>query len=81
MVPRRSRCLAAGDGGSDDIGDISWNVPTVSLNFPANFQAGSGHNWANAIARATPIAHKGVIAGAKVQAMMMLDVLMRTGRR
>src|SRR5688572_13667829 len=64
-------------GGSDDIGDISWNVPTVTLSFPANFQAGPGHNWANAISMATPIAHKGVIAGAKVQAMTVLDVLMR----
>ena len=64
-------------GGSDDIGDISWTVPTVSLNFPANFEAGPGHNWANAIAMATPIAHKGVIAGAKVQAMTVLDILTR----
>jgi aminobenzoyl-glutamate utilization protein B len=64
-------------GGSDDIGDISWNVPTVSLSFPANIQAGPGHNWANAVAMATPIAHKGVIAGAKVQAMTVLDILMR----
>ena len=64
-------------GGSDDIGDISWNVPTVSLSFPANIQAGPGHNWANAIAMATPIAHKGVNAGAKVQAMTMLDLVMR----
>jgi aminobenzoyl-glutamate utilization protein B len=64
-------------GASDDIGDISWNVPTVSLSFPANFQAGPGHNWANAIAMATPIAHKGVIAGAKVQAMTVLDIVMR----
>ena len=53
-------------GGSDDIGDISWTVPTVSLRFPANFQAGPGHNWANAIPMATPIAHKGVNAGAQV---------------
>jgi aminobenzoyl-glutamate utilization protein B len=64
-------------GGSDDIGDISWNVPTVSLSFPANIQAGPGHNWANAIAMATPIAHKGVTAGAKAQAMTVLDILMR----
>ena len=64
-------------GGSDDIGDISWNVPTVTLNYPANFQAGPGHSWANAIAMATPIAHKGVVAGAKVQAMTILDVLTR----
>ena len=64
-------------GGSDDIGDISWNVPTVSLSFPSNFAAGPGHNWANAIAMATPIAHKGATAGAKVQAMTVLDLLMR----
>ena len=23
-------------GGSDDIGDISWNVPTITLRYPAN---------------------------------------------
>jgi aminobenzoyl-glutamate utilization protein B len=64
-------------GGSDDIGDISWNVPTVSLSFPSNIQGGPGHNWANAIAMATPIAHKGVTAGAKAQAMTVLDIVMR----
>jgi aminobenzoyl-glutamate utilization protein B len=64
-------------GGSDDIGDISWNLPTVSLSFPANFQAGPGHNWANAIAMATPIAHKGTVAGARVQAMTVIDLLTR----
>ncbi len=64
-------------GGSDDIGDVSWNVPTVTLRFPSNIPGLPGHNWANAIAMATPIAHKGVTAGAKVQAMTMLDLLMR----
>jgi aminobenzoyl-glutamate utilization protein B len=64
-------------GGSDDIGDISWNVPTVTLRYPSNIPGLPGHNWANAIAMATPIAHKGVIAGAKVQAMTMLDLLVR----
>jgi len=64
-------------GGSDDIGDISWTVPTVSLQYPANIPNLPGHNWANAIAMATPIAHKGSTAGAKAQAMTMLDILMR----
>ncbi|MGE0450903.1 MAG: amidohydrolase [Vicinamibacterales bacterium] len=64
-------------GGSDDVGDISWNVPTVTLRYPANIQAGPGHNWANAVAMATPIAHKGTTAGAKVQAMTLLDILTR----
>ncbi|HTV02697.1 MAG TPA: amidohydrolase [Luteitalea sp.] len=64
-------------GGSDDIGDISWTVPTVTLSYPANFQAGPGHNWANAIPMATPIAHKGVNHGAQVQAMTVVDLLLR----
>jgi aminobenzoyl-glutamate utilization protein B len=64
-------------GGSDDIGDISWNVPTVTLRFPSNIPNLPGHHWANAIAMATPIAHKGATAGAKVQAMTMLDILLK----
>lgn len=64
-------------GGSDDIGDISWNVPTVTLRYPSNIPGGPGHNWANGVSMATPIAYKGVIAGAKVQAMTMLDILLR----
>jgi aminobenzoyl-glutamate utilization protein B len=64
-------------GGSDDIGDVSWNVPTITLRYPANIPGLPGHNWANAIAMATPIAHKGVVAGAKVQAMTVLDILMQ----
>jgi aminobenzoyl-glutamate utilization protein B len=50
-------------------------VPTVVLRFPSNIQAGPGHSWANAISMATPIAHKGVIAGAQVQAMTVLDLM------
>jgi aminobenzoyl-glutamate utilization protein B len=62
-------------GGSDDIGDVAWNVPTITLNYPSNIPGMPGHNWANAISMATPIAHKGVVAGAKVQAMTVLDIL------
>ena len=62
-------------GGSDDIGDVSWNVPTVTLRFPSNIPGLPGHNWANAISMATPIAHKGATAGAKVQAMTIVDLL------
>jgi aminobenzoyl-glutamate utilization protein B len=62
-------------GGSDDIGDVSWTVPTVTLRYPSNIPGLPGHNWANAVSMATPIAHKGVVAGAKVQAMTLLDIL------
>ena len=64
-------------GGSDDIGDISWKVPTVTLRFPSNIPGLQGHHWSNAISMATPIAHKGANAGAKVVAMTALDFLLK----
>ena len=64
-------------GGSDDIGDVSWTVPTVTLRYPSNIPGLPGHNWANAISMATPIAHKGALAGAKVQALTMLDIFLQ----
>ena len=64
-------------GGSDDIGDVSWNMPTVTLRYPSNIPGGPGHNWANGIAMATPIAHKGAVAGAEVQARTLIDLIMR----
>src|SRR4029079_9679384 len=64
-------------GGSDDIGDISWNAPTITLRYPSNIPGTPGHNWANGVAMATPIAHKGNIAGAKAQAMMLIDLLLK----
>ena len=63
-------------GGSDDIGDVSWNMPTITLRYPSNIPGLPGHNWANAISMATPIAHKGALAGAKVQALTMLDIFL-----
>jgi aminobenzoyl-glutamate utilization protein B len=64
-------------GGSDDVGDISWTVPMVYLRFPANIPNLPGHSWENAVAMATPIAHKGSTAGAKVQAMTALDFILK----
>src|SRR5207247_2447748 len=31
-------------GGSDDIGDVSWVVPTGTLNYPANIPGGTGQD-------------------------------------
>jgi aminobenzoyl-glutamate utilization protein B len=61
-------------GGSDDIGDVSWVVPTVTLRFPSNIQGRTAHHWSSAIAMATPIAHKGATAGAKVVAATLIDL-------
>ncbi|WBH15880.1 peptidase dimerization domain-containing protein [Sphingomonas radiodurans] len=64
-------------GGSDDIGDVSWTKPTITIRYPSNIPELPGHNWSNAIAMATPIAHKGAVAGGKAMAMTLLDLLTR----
>jgi aminobenzoyl-glutamate utilization protein B len=74
--PEEAAAASTGTG-SDDIGDVTWNVPSVTLYYPANIPGTPGHNWADAIAMATPIAHKGVVSGAKVQAMTLLDLMMQ----
>ena len=62
-------------GGSDDIGDVSWVVPTAILSYPSNVPGMTGHHWSSAMAMATPIAHKGATAGAKVIAATLLDLM------
>ncbi|MSR36106.1 MAG: amidohydrolase [Gemmatimonadetes bacterium] len=64
-------------GGSDDIGDVSWTLPTITLRYPSNIPGLPGHHWANAVSMATPIAHKGVVAGARVMARSALEMYLR----
>jgi aminobenzoyl-glutamate utilization protein B len=66
---------SAAGGASDDVGDITWTVPTTMIMFPSNIPNATGHNVLSAMAMATPIAHKGVIAGAKAVAMTALDLV------
>ncbi len=62
-------------GGSDDIAEVSWVVPTVRLRYPANIPGMTGHHWSSGIAMATPIAHKGSNYGARVVARTAVDLL------
>ncbi|MBS1976942.1 MAG: amidohydrolase [Bacteroidetes bacterium] len=71
------RQLMAMGGGSDDIADISWSLPTVVLRYPSNIPGLPGHHWSNAISMATPIAHKGIVYGAKAEVMTLLDLFLK----
>src|SRR6185295_9913586 len=63
------------DGGSTDVGDISWHVPTSGFG-TACFAAGSpGHSWQNVAAIGSPIGHKGMLVAAKVMALSAVDLL------
>lgn len=61
-------------GGSSDVGDVSWNVPTVSLG-TASFVPGSpGHSWQNVASGGTTIGTKALINAAKIFALTAIDL-------
>jgi aminobenzoyl-glutamate utilization protein B len=63
------------EGGSTDVGDISWHVPTGGLTTVC-FAAGSpGHSWQNVAAIGSPIGHKGMLVAAKVLALSTVELL------
>ena len=74
LLPPRPASEATG-GASDDIGDVMWNVPTITVNYPSNIPSAVIHSTIAAMSVATPIAHKGAVAGAKVVAMTVLDLM------
>jgi aminobenzoyl-glutamate utilization protein B len=76
VMPLTPPAPGGGAGGaSDDVGDITWTVPTTMILFPSNIPNATMHNVLAAMAMATPIAHKGAVAGAKAVAMTVLDLV------
>lgn len=56
------------EAGSTDVGDVSWQTPTLQLN-TACFTAGApGHSWQNVSCGKTSVGHKGLLRAAKVLA-------------
>ncbi len=63
------------EGGSTDVGDVSWHVPTSGFDTVC-FAAGSpGHSWQNVAAIGSPLGHKGMMTAAQVLALTALDLL------
>ncbi len=62
-------------GGSDDIAEVSWNLPTVRLRYPGQIPGTTGHHWSSGIAMATPIAHQGANYGARVIARTAITLM------
>ena len=72
---KKSWTMNRAEGGSTDVGDVSWHVPTSGLS-AACFAAGSpGHSWQNVAAVGSPIGHKGLVVASKVLATSALDLL------
>lgn len=65
---------SATSGGSTDVGDVSWAVPTVGLRAATWVPGTSAHSWQSAATSGTSIGQKGMIVAAKTLACMALDL-------
>lgn len=64
----------AGMGGSTDIGDVSWNAPTVQLRVATWVPGTSAHSWQAIAAGGTTIGIKGLQVAAKTLALTAQDL-------
>lgn len=62
-------------GGSTDVGDVSWHIPTGGLRTSCMAAESPGHSWQNVAAIASPIGEKGILYASKVLAVTMIDLL------
>lgn len=60
-------------GGSTDVGDVSWVVPTVRLSATVAPKDTPWHSWAVVACGGMSIGHKGMIYATKALAMTMID--------
>ena len=74
IVDRNSRF---GGGGSSDVGDVSWVVPTGHV-YTNCYAAGTAlHSWQATAQGKSSIAHKGMMSAAKILACIGAELLMK----
>lgn len=66
--------IEVGQGGSTDVGDVSWAVPTAGLSTATWVPGTSAHSWQAVAAGGTDIGNKGMINAAKTLAFTMYDL-------
>ena len=60
--------------GSTDVGDVSWNVPTVGFGTATWVPGTPAHSWQAVAAGGTSIGHKGMLLAAKLIALTAQDL-------
>jgi len=62
-------------GGSSDVADVAWNVPTVQFRTVYTIVHAAGHSWQNTASNGTSIGHKSTVFASKVMAGIVIDLL------
>jgi aminobenzoyl-glutamate utilization protein B len=65
------------EGGSTDVGDVSWIVPTLNLTVSTAPKAAPWHAWPVVATGGMSIGHKGMIVASKTLAATMVDLYER----
>ena len=66
--------LESPGGGSTDVGDVSYNVPVVSLSATTAPKGVPWHSWSVVASSGMSIGHKGMLHAAKALGMTMIDI-------
>lgn len=66
--------IERGRGGSTDVGDVSWVVPTAGLRSATWVPGTSAHTWQAVAAGGMSIGHKGMMLAAKTIATSAVDL-------
>lgn len=62
------------EGGSTDVADVSWRVPTIHLSVTTSPWEAPWHAWPVVAAGGTSIGHKGMLYAARAMAATMVDL-------
>jgi aminobenzoyl-glutamate utilization protein B len=66
--------ILRGKGGSTDVGDVSWTVPTAGLRTATWVPGTFGHSWQAVAAGGMSIGKKGMMVAAKTLALTAIDL-------
>jgi len=64
-----------GGGGSSDVADVAWNMPTQEFSAAMFIVGAPGHSWQNVASGGTSIGHKSSIFASKVMATTVIHLL------
>ncbi|MGQ0704108.1 MAG: peptidase dimerization domain-containing protein, partial [Gemmatimonadales bacterium] len=74
VQPLRDPPPAEPAGGSTDVGDVSWLVPTINLSVATGVWQSPWHAWPVVATGGMSIGHKGMLYAAKALAMTAVDL-------
>ncbi len=65
--------------GSTDVGDVSWQTPTVQIYAACQAAGSPGHSWQNVSCGKSSLGYKGMLYAGKVLSGLAIDLLTQPG--